>query len=49
MLMSFMVGAALALAPLWGGPEPSFQILILFIVGPSGLKVWQSIAAPAER
>ena len=38
------VAATLALAPLWGGPEPSMETLVIFIIGPGGLKVWQSVS-----
>ena len=39
-----VIAAILATAPLWGGPPASIETLAIFIVGPGGLKVWQSVS-----
>ena len=43
-VLSMGIAGALALAPLWGGPAPNFEIVVLFVLGGPGLKVWQSVS-----
>ena len=40
-LIGIGVASVLGLAPLWGGPDPSIEVLLVFIGGPSGLCLWQ--------
>ena len=40
---SFLVAAALALAPLFGRPESSMELIGIFLLGGPGLKVWQAV------
>ena len=42
-------GCALALAPLWGGPQPTLEILMVVMGGPGALALWQKIQAPTEK
>ena len=48
-LLSLLIGGALALAPLWGGPEPKFEVVALFVVGGPGLKVWQRVGGEQKQ
>ena len=34
---------ALATAPLWGGPDPSMELVLVLFVGPGGLALWQKL------
>ena len=43
------VAGTLALAPLWGGPAPEFDVLVLFTIGPGGLALWQKLGASQEQ
>ena len=40
---SFLVATVLALAPLFGEPEPDFKLVAVFLFGGPGLKVWQAV------
>ena len=40
-LLTTCIAGVLALAPLWGGPKPDWEIVIIFLGGPA-LKVWQA-------
>lgn len=43
------IAGGLATAPLWGGPDPSIEMVVAFIVGPGGMALWQKGTAEKPR
>ena len=48
-LISTIVGCTIAAGPLWGGPEPSIELVLALLIGPSGLTLWQKLQAEREK
>ena len=44
-----VTACALAAAPLWGGPEPQMDVLLVLLGVPGGLMLWQKVQAPQEK
>ena len=44
-LAGTLTGCVLAAAPLWGGPSPDMNVLLVLMGGPGGLALWQKIHA----
>ena len=42
-LISMLTASTLALAPLWNGPEISFEVIAIFAIGGPGMKVIQAV------
>ena len=48
-LVGLAIAGALAFGPWLGYPAPEFDVLLLFILGPSGLALWQKLGATQEH
>ena len=48
-IVSAATACAIAAAPLWDGPVPSMEIVLVLLGGPGALALWQKLAAPQER
>ena len=48
-LVGTLTACVLAAAPLWSGPTPDLEILLVLLGVPGGLTLWQKMAAPMER
>ena len=44
-LAGTFTGCALAAAPLWGGPSPDMNVLMVVMGGPGALALWQKVQA----
>ena len=48
-ITGLVISGLLAFGPWLGYPEPSFDVLVLFVMGPGGLALWQKLGASEER
>ena len=47
-LMGGVTACVLCVAPLWGGPTPQMEIVLVLMGVPGGLAVWQKVGASKE-